>query len=89
MDILHEEIKHLVGNDVDTLYGEKNHLIKFSFIKVYDNHSPHKAQSKVRSLGQYYLTLLAMSNRMPCKCATQITWALMQKKGNCTNSQAR
>ena len=34
--ILHEEIEHsvsdLVGNDVDTLYEEKNYLVRFSFI---------------------------------------------------------
>ena len=37
---LHEEIEylvgHLVGNDVDTLYEERIHLVKFSFIRVYD-----------------------------------------------------
>jgi len=42
VDILHEEIKHLVsylvGNDVDTLHEEKIHLVGFSFIRVYDEH---------------------------------------------------
>ena len=41
VDILHEEIKylvgHLVGNDVDTLHEERIHLVGFSFIRVIDN----------------------------------------------------
>jgi len=40
VDILHEEIKylvgHLVGNDVDTLHEERIHLVGFSFIRVID-----------------------------------------------------
>jgi len=40
VDILHEEIKylvgHLVGNDVDTLHEEKIHLVGFNFIRVID-----------------------------------------------------
>ena len=33
----------LVGNDVDTLHEEKNHLVGFSFIRVYRSaHMPHK-----------------------------------------------
>jgi len=40
VDILHEEIKdlvgHLVGNDVDTLHEERIHLVVFSFIRVID-----------------------------------------------------
>jgi len=40
MDTLHEEIEYLasclVGNDVDTLYEERIHLVGFSFIRVYD-----------------------------------------------------
>jgi len=38
--IWHEEIEHLVGhivrNNVDTLREERNHLVRFSFIRVYD-----------------------------------------------------
>jgi hypothetical protein len=36
VDTLHEEIEHLVGNDVDTLHKERIHLVEFSFISVYD-----------------------------------------------------
>ena len=40
VDILHEEIKdlvgHLVGNDVNTLHEERIHLVGFNFIKVID-----------------------------------------------------
>jgi len=40
VDTLHEEIEylvgHLVGNDVDTLHEEGIHLVRFSFIRVYD-----------------------------------------------------
>ena len=36
MDILHEEIEylmdHLVGNNMDTLYEERIHLVRFNFI---------------------------------------------------------
>lgn len=39
VDILYEEIKHLVAhlveNDVDILYKDKNHLVGFRFIIVY------------------------------------------------------
>ena len=42
VDILHEEIKylvgHLVGNDVDTLHEERIHLVRFSFIRVIDRY---------------------------------------------------
>jgi len=38
VDILHEEIKylvgHLVGNDVDTLHEERIHLVGFTFIRA-------------------------------------------------------
>jgi len=38
VDILHEEIKdlvgHLVENNVDTLHEERIHLVEFSFIRV-------------------------------------------------------
>ena len=41
VDILHEEIKYLVGhlaeNDVDTLHEERIHLVGFSFIRVIDS----------------------------------------------------
>jgi len=41
VDILHEEIKdlvgHLVENDVDTLHEEKIYLVGFSFIRVVDS----------------------------------------------------
>ena len=41
VDILHEEIKdlvgHLVENDVDTLHEERIHLVGFSFIRVIDD----------------------------------------------------
>jgi len=40
VNILHEEIKylvgHLLGNDVDTLHEERIHLVGFSFIRVID-----------------------------------------------------
>ena len=40
MDTLHAEIEYLVGhlveNDVDTLHEERNHLVGFNFIRVYD-----------------------------------------------------
>ena len=36
VDTLHEEIEHLVGNDVNTLHKERIHLVEFSFISVYD-----------------------------------------------------
>jgi len=46
VDILHEEIKylvgHLVGNDVDTLHEERIHLVGFSFIRVIDTNGPRK-----------------------------------------------
>jgi hypothetical protein len=39
VDTLREKIEyligHLVGNDMDTSHKEKNHLVEFSFIRVY------------------------------------------------------
>jgi hypothetical protein len=39
VDTLREEIEylvgHLVGNDMDTLHKENNHLVEFSFIRIY------------------------------------------------------
>jgi len=50
VDILHKEIKdlvgHLVGNDVDTLYEERIHLVGFSFIRVIDKGSYEESARK-------------------------------------------
>jgi hypothetical protein len=39
MDSLHKKdhklMGHLVGNDVDTMYEERKHLVGFSFVRVY------------------------------------------------------
>jgi len=44
VNILHEEIEHLVGhlvgNDVDTLHEERIHLVGFSFIRVLGEFPP-------------------------------------------------
>jgi len=52
VDILHEEIKdllgHLVGNDVDTLHEERIHLVRFNFIRVID-YSPYLESNALKT----------------------------------------
>ena len=44
MDILPKEIKYLVGhlveNDMDILHKKRNHIVRFSFIRVYNLDQP-------------------------------------------------